>query len=254
MSFLTPHPQGGTCAGRWARRARHLLGPSASTLALTGCVLSPAPPNEGQLGSDTFFYQCAEPSDAACDLQLNAKPLDKLPVIAVGATFGIVVTPLGHTVTTPTPFLQQSSVGPTGSVFIAEREGEAVVISLSSSVSNSTLQASDLTHLELRQPASLALSAGQVSTGFTTFASTAGIKMTPGMTQSVRVVPLDASSGALAGALPCQWTTSNSAAVALSTDPTDNVVTLTAATMPGTSMLTATLGGLTTSFQVTVGP
>jgi hypothetical protein len=252
MTYEEPRPRRNTPGRKWPLRTRSSVS-ACAMLTATACVLSPAAPNEGQLGSDSFFYECTEPSDAACDLLSNPMPLDKLPVIALGATFGIVVQPLGHTVTSPTPFLGESSVGPTGSVFIAMREGEAVIVSLQSSVSSTDLQASDLTHLQIRKPMTLALSVGDVATGFTTFASAAGIKMTAGSTQRVRVVPQDVNSGALAGALPCQWATSNAASISLSTDPTDNVVTVTASGA-GTSMLTATLGDLTTSFQITVGP
>jgi hypothetical protein len=238
--------------GKSPRCARRPLWALAAVI-LSGCVLSPAPPNEGQLGSDTFFYTCVLEADAACNLVSSSKPLDKIPVIALGSTFGIVAEPLGDTVISPTPFIEQRSVGSTGSVFIAKRAGDAVLISQSNSVSKNTVEATDLTHVHIHAPTTLALSSGDVSPGFTALDPSAVFMLTKGSTVKVRVVSQDQAGVALGGALLCQWTSSDPAVVALGSDPTANIVQLSGMTA-GMSTVKVTYGELNVSFNVTVSP
>jgi len=239
-------------SGKWPRWASRPLWPLAAGI-FSGCVLSPAPPNEGQLGSDSFFYVCVQQSDAACNLVSSSKPLDKIPVIALGSTFGIVAEPLGDTVTSPTPFIEQSSVGSTGSVFIAKRAGDAVLVSQSNSVSKNTVEATDLTHVHIHAPVTLALSSGDVAPGFMALDPSAVFMLTKGSTVKVRVMSQDQAGVALGGALACQWTSSNTAAVSLASDPTANIVQLSGMTA-GMSTVKVTYGELNVSFNVTVSP
>ena len=239
-------------SGQWPRWACRLSWPLAAVI-LSGCVLSPAPPNEGQLGSDSFFYVCALEADPACNLVPSSKPLDKIPVIALGSTFGIVAEPLGDTVISPTPFLEQRSVGSTGSVFIAKREGDVVLVSQSNSVSKDNVTATDLTHIHIHPPATLALSSGDVSPGFTALDPSKVFMLTKGSSVKVRVVSHDQAGVELGGALLCQWTTSNPAAVSLASDPTANIVQISGMSA-GMSTVKVTFGDLNVSFNVTVSP
>ena len=65
-----------------------------------------------------------------------------------------------------------------------------------------------------------------------------------------RAFPADANNEPLAGALPCMWTSSNTAVADITSDPTSNVMTFQFVT-PGMATIHLALGNFTTDIPVT---
>ena len=72
------------------------------------------------------------------------------------------------------------------------------------------------------------------------------------VTQLFRVVPMTADRKLLAGSLPCMWTSSDATTAQVTTDPTQNIVTV-QLNKAGTATLHVTLGSAAADVTVTLG-
>lgn len=223
--------------------------PRAAGLALSLCAVAACdvsgPSESGELGNASFFYDCEDAADAACD----AGDPTVMPTIALGATFAIDVTGDGSArATSPTPFLEELSAGPTRSVFRAAIEGFAVV--LAEDLDRGVARGVDLDHVRIRAVDAARLQVEEQIT-FRDLDVAAGVTLGVGEKQRVRVAPLDADGAELAGSLSTKWTSADPAALAI-TGANDNVATLEART-PGTTRVTLAYAGFDLAFDVVVG-
>jgi hypothetical protein len=69
-----------------------------------------------------------------------------------------------------------------------------------------------------------------------------------------RVTPAAADGKTiLAGSFPCMWTTSDKDIANITTDPTDNIVTIVSGPKQGTATIHVTLGPMATDIPITLG-
>jgi hypothetical protein len=218
----------------------------ALAAALAGCLPVDKPGVDGQLGSTAFFYVCSEASDPACDDQPAMTPFEKLPLVAVGATFDIRLDATDETASSPTSFLDEVSAGPGYSRFRAKKPGYAVILS-----QGATSNATDFTHIKIAAPAGLAAEHDGDGLGkYQKLDPTAGLTRAVGKEQ-LRAFSITADGTELAGSLPTQWKTSDAKIVALDTDPTDDQITI-EALAPGKATLSVVVDQKQISFDVTV--
>jgi hypothetical protein len=228
---------------------RSLPPPRAVGLALLLCAAAACdvsgPSESGDLGNASFFYDCEEAADAACD----AGDPTTMPSIALGSTFAIDVSGDGSVrATSPTPFLQELSSGPARSVFRASIEGFAVI--LAEDLDQGVARGLDLDHVRIRAVDAVRFQVEEQVT-FRDVDTAAPIALTVGETRRLRVAPLDVDGGELAGSLSTKWTSANPTALAI-TGASDNVVTI-EARAEGMTKVTLAYAGFDLSFDVVVG-
>lgn len=246
-------------------------------LAALGCSSSSSNNGKqvGELGRGTFAYACTSMADAQCNDNADVAIVDpstNLPTVAVGGTFQVTYysngnqgsTPDGHTDTVDAAFID---VDTSGMSYVAKRAGYGVIYGVPGGSSCHTRMCDgtapqDLVHMYLQPVDHIEFAHSAVMGG-----SFKGEATTPGggmvmftvngqpATQLFRVVPMTKDRKLLAGSLPIMWTSSNTMVGQITTDPTQNIITLQLSTA-GTTMLTATVtapaGALTGTLTVTV--
>ncbi len=213
----------------------------AGSLALAGCFPD-GPGEKGELGNDRFFYECALPADAMCDEQIDTELLS-IPTVALGATFALTSENLDTEPFSPTDRLREVQVSSGAVAFVAEQEGQAVVISRSEAG-----QGSDLTHIVVVPATSVAFYLRDTEGEW---AETPAVAVDSGVFFELRVAPRDEDDNTLAGALPLVWTAEPEGIVTLPPSTEDNVLGLTAMA-GGQVTLTAELGDLSATIVVNV--
>jgi hypothetical protein len=229
----------------------------------------------GELGRGVFGYSCVSAADAQCNNNADVAIVDastNLPSVAVGATFYVTYAsnasstnnvPDGHVDTVDTTFID---IDATGIEFVAKRAGLAVLYGLQGTVAMTACHSvtcdgdapEDLVHLQLQaidhiEFAHSALMGGTFK-GEVTTPGGGMVSLTVNgqpLTELFRVVPMTKDRKLLAGSLPIMWTSSDTTVGQITTDPTQNIVTL-QLEKAGTTMLTATLATMMGTLTVTV--
>lgn len=230
---------------------------AASALASCNEAGGPEAVQEGELGNGTFVYDCHEESDAQCDansvLALPDETLKTLPSIAVGAAFSVRYDPKegDGSIDSPVPdFITNEAVmseNGGGSVFLrAARAGIGV---LSGSVG---IYPEDLVHVRIEEAKDIVVTRIDTSGNFG-FDGAGVVDVSVKLEETFfRAVPVTEDKRILSGALPCMWTTSDEAVVAITSDPTSNVVQA-QMKQQGTATLHVKLGDIEKDVTVTVG-
>lgn len=240
---------------------RAVLG--VSLLGLVACDdgASSPPPEQpevtirGGLDRATFTYDCAAPSDPQCNVDADLAPIRKekspFPQIALGSRFKL------STVSIDYPVLR---VAPVSTDFL-EPQGEGVVLAKRRGASGVLAQqldgtAIDFANLEIVAPAKYEIlqatpqgdfRGANVNLGGGSVSAQASVVYT----FKFRVVARGEDDNILAGALPCQWTSSNEQVAKIEGDATSNVVTVKSASA-GNSDITVTFGDFTGVVRIEV--
>ncbi|MBI5538229.1 MAG: hypothetical protein HY898_36240 [Deltaproteobacteria bacterium] len=239
---------------------------AAAIAALSGCDKSKdaSASQAGELGRGTFTYVCGTGADAQCndnsDLAL-VDPATNFPPIALGATFSssfkVNDAQDPSAVMSAVPDMLDSETVP--KYLIAKKVGWVALLGMESAGGTRVsdlihAKVEPLDHLEVAQSAPTggggADFKGKVTAPGIDVTITGSTPSTP-VTQMFRVVPMTKDRKLLAGALPCQWTTSNEAVARITTDAGQNIITV--ELKPGDATLKAALGGLTVDVKVKVG-
>lgn len=205
---------------------------------LVGC-LADGPGEQGELGNDRFFYECAKPADAACD---DLTPTGQggglldIPSVALGSVFGMTTEDFDTDPASPTDRLVAQTLSSGQKAFKAEKAGVAVLVAYADAG-----DATDLTHVTVVEPSAAQLFQRDPNTS-QWIAIKGPLTLPTGQALELRVAPVDDAGDLLAGAMDLVWAVDTSGV--LSSDPggDDNIVSISGAT-PGTVHLTATLGG-----------
>jgi hypothetical protein len=236
---------------RWIGGSARALVFAAGALACASCTPIDKPGADGQLANDAFLYQCSLPSDAACDTQPADVPFEAIPEIALGARFQLRVDAADDVAVSLTSLVETESSGPSGTDFLAKKEGYAVIVSEDAAATGDKTDVEDLTHVHVKKAAGLELFTGDDAGQFEPVSAPAKLALTPLVDRIVRVAPVDAEGQILAGALVCSWKSSAPDVVAVEGSSNDNVVRL-SALKTGTATITVSLGELEATFDVDV--
>ena len=212
----------------------------------------------GELGRGTFTYSCGSGADAECndnsDLAI-VDPATNLPSVAVGATFSIgyksnQTNAVGISQSGDLDLLAVDSKGSKPG-FLAKRAGFVAVVGV-------YLVNEDLVHVHVEELDHLEFA----NTTPTAGGSFKGAVTVPGLTVSasaavaptmlLRVVPMTKDRRLLAGALACQWTSTDPTLIQIDGPATQNIVSI-KLLKSGTGKLHVTLGTLASDVTLTVG-
>ena len=209
----------------------------------------------GGLGRATFTYGCAGPGDAQCDLDADLAPLREsspFPLLAVGSQFrlaaeGAAYGPLDLDSASP-DFLALDADGLT---LTASRAGIASVVAARGGTPV------DFANIELVEPAALKILQATPQGSFKGVDLDFGNGSVSATAQTVvtfkfRAVVTDADDVLLAGALPCNWATSDANVASITSDPAENIVTVVSG-QSGTATVSVTYGAFTGSITIAVG-
>jgi hypothetical protein len=211
----------------------------------------------GELGRGTFVYICGSGADAQCndnaDLSI-VDPSTNLPSVALGSTFNVNYRSNGDKSTTgPTQSgdLDFLSVDTASTGYDAKRVGLVALLGIYHGRVEDLVHAhiEALDHLEFANtnPSGGGSFKGEVTVpGLNVDASA-----TAAPTMLVRVVPMTKDRRLLAGALPCQWTTSDATTAAIDGASTGNIVSV-KLLKSGTATLHVTLGPLAGDVTLTI--
>lgn len=234
-------------------RARRLAAALPLLLAAAGC-----PGSSGELGEERFVYRCASDADPYCDaaffdtycygsctrpFESNAD--EEVPgSIALGSRFLVLADPGGFSAITPTS-VSPSIVAWDGDAFHAVALGEVALLAVEDGV------AQDYKYIRVEAPARIrvdyidALGAREVDVDAVTVGA--------GDRGWLRALTLDDGGQPLYGALPCAWSTGDGTQIELDSDPTDNLVRITAdATETVTVPVHLSLGDFDATVSITV--
>jgi hypothetical protein len=224
----------------WQRRK---LG-TVLLLGLAACSSKDEPVTQmGEFGQVAFSYGCAGPGDpvcdSACDSSANATlcqgrtfAQNVLPRLAVGSTFQLAADDPGVSLVPATT----DRISPTGGGFEAVMPGLTAIMALLPSG-----EVKDLVDVEVREVAA-------VDVNFTA----AFDALSGHFIGAARILLMADEQLPLGGFFPCQWSSSDPAIVAITSDATDNMVSFETGT-PGTATLTAELGDYSGTVTVEVG-
>jgi len=239
-----------------------------AVVALVSCNSSSGPPKQpGELGRGVFSYSCGPGADAQCNQNADLAPLDQstnLPPVAVGAVFGITfaMNPAtagdqpnpGHTKAVATSFVDVGGAN----LFTAKRAGYTAIIGYAGVPIEANEEAVDLVHTHLAAIDHIEFAQSSAMGGnFQNEVTVAGLAVNvtvsgSPVTQLFRVVPVTPDHKLLAGALPVMWTSSDPTTAPITTDPTQNIITV-QFNSAGTVTLHATLASFSGDVTVTVG-
>lgn len=216
---------------------------------------APEPSKEGGLfGNAVFTYKCLSPSDAQCDndaLGTGAGgSTSRLPQIAEGSTFAL--TPQLTALAPPGDPPVITALHPTfatvnGEAITAVKEGYTTL------GFNRGAEVVDLLNVEIVKPDGMHLASADPTSDFKDLSvSGGGVKATATFTFRFRALP-GKGSAPLAGSFPCLWTTSDKDIANITTDATDNIVTIVTGTKQGTATIHVTLGPYASDIPLTVG-
>lgn len=215
----------------------------------------PEPSKEGGLfGNAVFTYKCLSLSDAQCDNdELGAGAggsTSRLPQIAEGSTFALTSELTASAPPGDPPIL--TALHPAfatvdGEVITAVKEGYTT---LGFSRGNDIV---DLLNVEIVKPDGMHLASKDPTSEFKDISlSSGGVKATATFTFRFRALP-GKGNAPLAGSFPCLWTTSDKDVADITSDPTDNIVTIVTGTKQGTATIHVTLGPYANDIPITVG-
>lgn len=209
----------------------------------------PPPQQQGDIGNATFTYQCGPDSDPQCNVDSELAPIAKdsqFPVIAAGSTFLLQAQRARDAGTGPldvvpvsTSFIDKDT---TGKLMTAKRAGVTTVLAKNGA------DTVDLTTVVLTAPDHVKLLQGSPTGSFQNGSVVIGpngvtAQANVQYTFKFRAFAVDKSDGVLAGALPCQWTTSDATIANITTPPQQNIVTVVSG-KAGTATITNTIGTL----------
>lgn len=221
----------------------------ASALLVAGCSLG-GPGQQGDLGNDRFQYACVVDSDSMCDDQpgsFQQEPIYGLPVIALGATFGLDTDGVTTEARSINDFVDERGTDTNGlRELVATKPGWAAVASFTFDG-----QPVDVVHVLVVDPTAAILFVRP--TAGSEWAESKGTpsKIVGSHPLDVRIAPADANGNLLAGGLQVSWTATPSGIVDISPPATDNVVHV-SRIKDGDVTLTAKLGAFTTNLDISV--
>ena len=208
------------------------------------------PVKVGEIGSATFVYGCGPDSDVQCnmDAELAPKAMNTVfPQVAVGSKFAIttvtnVEAGTGAPLGVGTAGTVMVDVDPMSKLLLGKKEGYGALLALSGTT------VVDITSIHLAVPTKLEILQGTPDGKFlggSVSIGPGGVSATSSVvyTFRFRAIPKDDSGGILAGALPCNWTTSDANVAKITTPPQQNIVTVVSGTA-GTANIDVTLGPL----------
>ncbi len=212
----------------------------------------------GELGAGEFTYHCIEPSDAQCDEGEEVAPA-AFKHIATGATLAVSYENEDRQLIAADVYFYNRSAR----LEVTEREagsanGNAQVRFLSPGYTALLAytvdgKVDDILHTVVVDPAGIAISRRDEGGGsFSGSFGDVSIDVTIGLGVTLRAAPTDDAGDILAGALDCEWQSSDDSVVEIVGDPTDNVVDLDLKA-PGTSTITVKLGAIEASTDIVVG-
>jgi hypothetical protein len=223
--------------------------PLAICAGLWGCDSSKEENiRQGELGNGTFEYLCASPSDAQCD-EGEVISEAAFSAIVVGGGFGLnYLDENGNDANAHIQAAAESRVSYDEVLgrWVAEQAGDIAFIAIVGGVGD------DLVHATVVEPAGVLISQRDASGHFTGSFGGVTIDVTIQSDIILRVAPADAQQAPLAGALGCEWTSDNPAVASITSDPTDNVITVHPAAA-GTATLSVQIGMLSGQTTLTVG-
>jgi hypothetical protein len=209
----------------------------------------PPPQQKGDLGAATFTYQCGPDSDPQCNVDSELAPIatdSQFPTLALGSTFvlqaqragdagtgALVVTPVS------TGFIDADA---TGKLMTAKRAGITTVLATSGAdtVDLTTVVITAPDHVKLLQGSPTgSFKNGSVVVGPNGVTAQANVQYT----FKFRAFAVDKNDTVLAGALPCNWTTSDATIASITSPPQANIVTVVSG-KAGTATITNTIGAL----------
>jgi hypothetical protein len=216
----------------------------------------PPPTQQGDLGAATFTYNCGPDSDPQCNVDSELAPIaasSQFPTLAAGSTFTLTAAladggaPL-KVVPVSTSFLDKDV---TGNLQTAKRAGVTTVLADQSS----TLV--DLTTVVIGQPDHIKVLQGTPQASFKSGSITIG---TGGVTTTstgtytfhFRAFMVDKSDNILAGAFPCNWTSSDTTIATVTTDTKSNISSVVSQMKAGSTTVTVSLGTMTANILITV--
>ena len=228
--------------------ARSALG--LTLLLAAGCSLG-GPGQQGDLGKDTFQYACVTETDGICDDEpglFHQEPVYGLPVIALGAKFGLSTNGTTTEARSVNDFIEETSgVSPSGArPLVAKKEGWAAIASFTYDG-----QPVDLVHVRIVDPSAAKIFTRGRFASTEWSDTTSHVVVTPTSEIQLRVVPTDASDELLAGGLDVTWSVTPAGIIDFTPD-TGNNVTNVDVLEDGDVTVTAKVGALTTTVQLSV--
>lgn len=211
----------------------------------------------GELGAGEFTYHCIEASDAQCDVNQEVAP-EAFQHVATGATLAVSYeNPDNGQYEGDVYFYNRSP-----RVEVEEREyGSANGVVMMKFVEPGYTailpytddgKIDDFLHVHVLDQGGIAIS--RRDEGGDSFSGSFGnvsVEVTTGLSVTLRAAPTDDQGELLAGALPCEWQSSDEDIVAIIGDPTDNVVELDLGNA-GTATLTVKLGNVEATTDIVV--
>jgi hypothetical protein len=249
---------------------KRIIGLTVVAIASLGCNSDAEKGTQaGELGRGKFQYVCGSTGDPDAQCNENADlaivdPATNMPAIALGGRFAVTFikkdAPSGNTGVYAQGLSELTAFDYKDQFHTAKKAGWAALIGFTDGGGYSN--ARDLVHVRIEPIDHLEVAQttptgggggdfkGKVTVPGLTVDVTVSSPTTP-VTQMFRVVPLTLDRRLLAGALACQWTSSNPSVANITTDPTKNIITV--ELKPGTATIHVTLGDKATDVQVKVG-
>lgn len=216
----------------------------------------PEPSKQGGLfGNAEFTYRCLLPSDAQCDNdQLGTGAggsTSQLPKIAEGSTFSLTPTLTAQAPAGDAPAI--SVLHPT----FAKIEGETITALKEGYTTLGFTRAGgsdivDLLNVQIVKPQGMLIASADPTGEFKDVKVGVGsVEVTSTFTFRFRASP-GFDNQPLAGSLPCMWTTSDKDIANITTDATDNIVTIVTGTKKGIATIHVTLGPYTNDIPLEI--
>ena len=215
---------------------------------LCGCEPPAENLQQGELGNGTFEYLCEAPSDAQCD-EGEQHSAAAFASLVRGGVFGMgFLDKNGNDANASMEAAGQDRVTYDAALdrWTAEKAG---IVALVAFVNGS---AADFIHATVVEPTGVLISQQDVSGHFTGSFGGVTIDVTLQSDFILRVAPADAQQNVLAGGLGCQWTSDNEAVARITSDSTDNVITV-HPVAAGSATLQVQLGSVSGQTTITVG-
>jgi hypothetical protein len=215
----------------------------------------PPPTTGGELGQAEFTYKCLLISDPSCDndaLGTGAGGGEgHFPKIATGSRFGATWVTIDGKPTNPPLVLTTLHPG----FATVDQDGNVTAVKAGESSIGLLIgpQMYDVLDINVVDPI-LKVDSAQPQGEFTDIKVSGGKVVAKGtFTFRFRVAPSAVDGTILAGSFPCMWTTSDKDIANITTDPTDNIVTIVSGPKQGTATIHVTLGPMVTDIPITLG-
>jgi hypothetical protein len=218
-------------------------------VGLCGCEPAPENLKSGELGNGTFEYLCKATTDAQCD-EGETVSQAAFDAIARAGVFGLsFLDEYGNATSDEIEAAGDGRITYDDQTqrWTAEKAGLVALIAFEQ---NGGVE--DFVHATVVEPSGVVISEKDLSGHFTGSFGGATIDVSIQSDFILRVAPADALQNVLAGGLPCQWTSDNPAVAAISSDATDNVITV-HPVAAGSATLHVQLGSVSGQTTLTVG-